>query len=63
MSKKTYIICDRCQKVEGGIGYSTLWARLRTRGWTAVRDEQGLHHFCPECCAAHREPTKQIKTA
>lgn len=48
MSKKTFIICDQCQKMMGGIGYSTLWAKLSHMGWLS---DKGKVHLCPECRA------------
>lgn len=63
MSKKTFIICDGCQKSVGGVGYSTLWAKLRRQGWVA--EPENKRHFCPECAVASRglHHDNQQKTA
>lgn len=49
--KKTCIICDACGQVAVGMGYATLAASLRRKGWTIFSTHK---HFCPACRdAAH----------
>ena len=35
MSKATTITCDGCGASQTGIGYATLWPKLKRMGWTA----------------------------
>ena len=47
--KRTTITCDGpdCARSATGNGYSTLWARLKAKGW---RDgKKRGEHYCPVC--------------
>lgn len=45
--KETTIYCDACRRWAKGTDYSTLWARLRKRGWVLGYDKGT--HYCPKC--------------
>lgn len=47
--KQTCVICDACGRVEVGQGYSTLWHRLKEKGWKLESAQDGKKHFCPGC--------------
>ena len=49
MSKHTTITCDGCGASQTGIGYATLWPKLKRMGWTA--DNTRRAHFCKKCAA------------
>ncbi len=46
--KKTCIICDACGQVAVGVGYATLAAALRLKGWMIFSTHE---HVCPACRA------------
>ncbi len=57
MSKHTTITCDGCGASHTGIGYATLWPKLKNMGWTA--DKARRVHYCKKCAAFRLVQTEQ----
>lgn len=45
--KSTTITCDSCGKTMAGVGWSTLWAKAKARGW--IKGIDPSKHYCREC--------------
>ena len=56
MSKRTVIICDGCGRSVTGLGYSTLVARLRGKGWVCPSSHE---HYCKKCAPVHAANKKK----
>lgn len=58
MSKSTTITCDGCGASQTGIGYATLWPKLKRMGWTA--DNTRHVHFCKKCAALKQAQGNEV---